>query len=218
MAGEALRKMGPMRRKELCLALILCAAMAGWITSSWHGTPIAFVALTGVSALLLTGVLSAQDLLTETKAWDVLIWFAGVMMIAEALEDSGVIAVISRGVTGRIQHWPWWLALAALAATYLYVHYGFASMSAQITALYPTFLTAALLGGVPPVLAVLTLAYFSNLNACLTHYGTGSAPIFFGAGYVSQKTWWQVGFLVSLVNLVIWLGVGPLWWKAVGLW
>ena len=72
--------------------------------------------------------------------------------------------------------------------------------------------------GVPPMLAALALAYFSNLNAAMTHYGTGSAPVFFGAGYVRQGEWWRLGFLISLVNLVIWLGIGPLWWKLVGIW
>jgi len=27
---------------------------------------------------------------------------------------------------------------------------------------------------------------FFELNAAMTHYGTGSAPVFFGAGYVAQ--------------------------------
>jgi divalent anion:Na+ symporter, DASS family len=52
----------------------------------------------------------------------------------------------------------------------------------------------------------------------MTHYGTGSAPVYFNAGYVRQSDWWRVGFLISLVNLVIWLGIGMLWWKVVGLW
>jgi DASS family divalent anion:Na+ symporter len=91
-------------------------------------------------------------------------------------------------------------------------------MTAQVTALYPAFLAAALASGVNPLLATLPLAYFSNLNAGITHYGTGSAPVYFGAGYVSQGTWWKVGFLVSLVNLVLWLGLGLLWWKLLGWW
>ncbi len=52
----------------------------------------------------------------------------------------------------------------------------------------------------------------------MTHYGTGSAPVFFGTGYVSQGTWWRIGFLVSLVNVAIWLGAGLLWWKVLGWW
>jgi len=42
---------------------------------------------------------------------------------------------------------------------------------------------------------VFSLAAFSNLAAALTHYGTTPAPIYFGAGYVSQTTWWRVGFV-----------------------
>jgi DASS family divalent anion:Na+ symporter len=62
------------------------------------------------------------------------------------------------------------------------------------------------------------LAFFSNLNAGLTHYGTGSAPVFFGAGYVAPGAWWKLGFLISLVNIAIWLGLGSVWWKVIGLW
>ena len=68
------------------------------------------------------------------------------------------------------------------------------------------------------MMAALALAYFSSLDAAMTHYGTGSAPILFGAGYVRQGEWWRLGLIVSLVNLVIWLGIGPLWWKVVGIW
>jgi divalent anion:Na+ symporter, DASS family len=113
---------------------------------------------------------------------------------------------------------PWAVAFPAIAIGYLYLHYGFASMTAHVTALYPGFIAAALLTGTPPLVAALVLGYFSNLDAALTHYGTGSAPIFFGAGYVSQGRWWRVGFLVSLLNLVIWLGVGMLWWRLLGWW
>ncbi len=108
--------------------------------------------------------------------------------------------------------------LIVLVAAYCYVHYAFASMTAHVTALYPGFLAAALAGGVPPMMAALPLAYFSNLNAAMTHYGTGSAPVFFGAGYVRQGEWWRLGFLISVINLVIWMGIGPLWWKLVGIW
>ena len=40
----------------------------------------------------------------------------------------------------------------------------------------------------------------------------------FGTGYVEIGAWWRIGFLVSLLNIVIWLGLGGLWWKALGLW
>jgi DASS family divalent anion:Na+ symporter len=44
------------------------------------------------------------------------------------------------------------------------------------------------------------------------------APLFYGSGYIDIKSWWRVGFFVSLLNIVIWLGLGSLWWKLIGLW
>ena len=32
------------------------------------------------------------------------------------------------------------------------------------------------------------------------------------------REWWRVGFVISVMNLVIWLGVGSLWWRLVGIW
>jgi DASS family divalent anion:Na+ symporter len=139
-------------------------------------------------------------------------------MMSDELGSSGVVKLVSEALFGRLKGLPLAVGLAALILVYIYVHYGFASMTAHVTALYPAFFAAALATGAPPMLAALPLAFFSNLNAGITHYGTGSAPVFFGAGYVSPGTWWKLGFLISLVNIAIWLGVGSLWWKLIGLW
>ncbi|MBQ9480070.1 MAG: anion permease, partial [Selenomonadaceae bacterium] len=45
-----------------------------------------------------------------------------------------------------------------------------------------------------------------------------AAPILYGAGYVTQGEWWKLGFIMVTVNMVIWLGIGSLWWKVIGLW
>lgn len=217
-ARDELHRMGPLTSREWRLLAILLGVMAGWVTSPWHGLHNAFVALAGVSAILLSRVLAWDDLLHETKAWDAFIWFAGLLMMADALLDSGVIKIVSSAVFSHLTGWPWPVAAVLLTCTYLYVHYGFASMTAHVTALYPGFLAAGLVAGAPPLLMALLLAYFSNLDAAMTHYGTGSAPVYFGAGYVSQTTWWRLGFLISLVNLFIWLGVGSIWWKLLGIW
>ena len=66
--------------------------------------------------------------------------------------------------------------------------------------------------------AVLSLAYFSNLAAALTHYGTTPAPIYFGAGYTTQRTWWTLGLITSMITITIWTVVGFAWWKVLKLW
>jgi DASS family divalent anion:Na+ symporter len=218
LARTQLEKMGPLKMEEKRLVAIMVAVMIGWVTSPWHGIANTFVALAGVAAILLLKVLTWDELLSERNAWDALIWFAPLIMMSDALGEAGVIKFLSGKLFGAMAGWPWWLALYALIAAYLYIHYSFASMTAHVMALYPGFLAAALAAGVPPLIAALPLGYFSNLDAAMTHYGTGSAPVFFGAGYVKQGEWWRYGFLISVVNLAIWMGVGMAWWKLIGFW
>jgi divalent anion:Na+ symporter, DASS family len=218
LAVVRLQELGAMSVKERALVAILFAVMLGWVTSPWHGIANAFVALIGICAQLLIGLLAWDELLSETKAWDVLLWFAPLIMMADELNSGGVVKVVSESLFVHLNGLSWPVALIALALVYFYIHYVFASMTAHVTALYPAFFAAALATGAPPMLAALPMAYFSNLNAGITHYGTGSAPIFFGAGYMNEREWWRIGFLVSLVNVAIWAVAGGLWWKAIGYW
>lgn len=217
-ASKELLKMGPMTSKEVRLVMILLLVMGGWISSPWHGLPNAVVALLGVSAILVTEVISWRDLLDEHRAWEALIWFGALIMMADNLRQAGVVTVLGNSVLHYLRGWSGIALVIALVILYVYVHYGFASMTAQVVALYPAFLAAALASGANPIVSALSLAYFSNLNAATTHYGSGSAPVYFGGGYVSMGTWWRVGFLVSLVNLFVWLGIGLLWWRLLGWW
>ena len=212
-----LEKMGPITRPEMRLIAILLAVIAGWIAQPWHGLHPAVIAYAGVSLIVLAGVIRWDDILGERRAWGAFIWFGGLIMMAGGLEEAGVIRSFTDALKGLLEGWTWLPALVVLVLAYVYIHYGFASMTAHITALYPAFLLLAVGHGAPAMIAALALAFFSNLNASLTHYGTGPAPIFFGAGYVSQVTWWRVGFLVVLFNLVVWLGLGLLWWRVIGL-
>ena len=110
------------------------------------------------------------------------------------------------------------IALAILILVYFYSHYFFASITAHVLAMFVPFLTVTIAVGAPAGLTVLLLAYFSNLNAGLTHYGTTPAPIYFGTGYVKQKTWWTIGLLASIINILIWSIAGLIWWKVLGWW
>jgi DASS family divalent anion:Na+ symporter len=240
-ARKELQRMGRMKWEEkLLLAVFLVVAttwmirgLAGAIPSVASAIPserfiavLTFISkldysippLIGVCALLLTGVLSWDDVLGERPAWDVFIWYGGLVRMAEALGETGITKRFAETAAGFTAGWAWWLALGALLLIYFYAHYGFASITAHATAMYTPFLVVILAAGAPPYLAVLSLAYFSNLDAGLTHYGTTPAPIYFGAGYVKQRTWWLLGLLVSIPNILIWTIFGFGWWKILGWW
>ncbi|MFC1557808.1 anion permease [candidate division KSB1 bacterium] len=218
IALEELEKMGTLKRAEKILTGIFLCTLLLWTTSSFHNIHTTTVALSGVVLMLITGVIDWSDILSEKGAWNALIWFGGLVMMAAGLSELGVIAWFGDTVSEYVQNFSAVTAFIILLLVYFYVHYAFASMTAHITALFPVFFTVALTVGIPPLVAGLALAYFSNLCACLTQYATGPAPIYFGSGYVDQVTWWKVGFIISLITIVIWIGMGFPYWKLCGLW
>jgi DASS family divalent anion:Na+ symporter len=159
-----------------------------------------------------------EDIIGERVAWDVFIWFGGLMRMAEGLMEGGVAGRLADTATLLSHGWPRWAALALLLLAFFYAHYGFATTMSHVTALFTPFLLALLASGAPKLVAIFALAYLANLSACLTHYGIASAAVFFGAGYVSQREWWKYGFVCSLVHLVLWGTVGSAWWKVLGWW
>jgi DASS family divalent anion:Na+ symporter len=84
--------------------------------------------------------------------------------------------------------------------------------------MYAAFLSVSVAVGTPSRLVALVLGFLSNLFSNLTHYGSGPAPVIFGSGYVELGTWWKLGALTSVSNILLWLLVGGLWWKHLGLW
>jgi DASS family divalent anion:Na+ symporter len=217
-AADELKQHGRLKAGEKLMLLVFLLVASLWMTSSLHGINYAAVALLGICVLLVSGVLTWQDVISERGAWDVFIWYGGLVRMAEALGETGITKRFAETAAGFTIGWKWWAALAVLLLVYFYAHYGFASITAHATAMYTPFLVVILAAGAPPYLAVLSLAYFSNLDASLTHFGTTPAPIFFGAGYVKQRTWWKLGLLTSFLTIAIWVVVGFGWWKLLKLW
>ncbi len=218
LASTELKAMGPMKWSEWMMLLVFLFVATLWMTTKIHGIDYAVVALLGIGVLLVSGVLDWEDLVSERAAWGVFIWYGGLIRMAEALGQTGITKRFAEASASLTTGWKWWLALASLLLIYFYAHYVFASITAHVTAMFTPFLIVILAAGAPPYLAVLSLAYFSNLAAALTHYGTTPAPIYFGAGYTTQRTWWTVGLITSLITISVWSLVGFTWWKVLRLW
>jgi divalent anion:Na+ symporter, DASS family len=218
LAREELARMGPVRRSEKVLLGVFLLLLVLWIFGRPLGVDVTTAALIGLTVLLVSGVLTWRDVVREEEAWNTLVWFAALVMMATFLNTLGFIPWFSDTVAARTDGLHWIAAFLGLSLVYFYSHYFFASNVAHISAMYAPFLAVAVAAGAPPVLSALVLAFFSNLFSSMTHYGTGPAPIFFGGGYVPLRTWWRLGLLISFVNIAIWLGVGSAWWRLLGLW
>ena len=218
LAREELARIGPMGREEKIMLAVFALVAGLWMTTALHHINYAAVALLGIGVLLLSGVLSWDDVTGERPAWDVFIWYGGLVGMADALSKSGVTSRFAQSSAAMTAGWTWGAALAVLLLIYFYAHYGFASITAHVTAMFTPFLLVVVAAGAPPLMAVLFLAYLSNLSASLTHYGTTTAPIYFGAGYITQRDWWRLGLLVSFATIAIWTVAGLGWWKLLGWW
>ena len=222
LAKKQLAEMGKMSRSEWLMAFDVVLLLVLWIFYDKLGIDPTAGAFIGLSFLLLTGVLTWDDVLAEKGAWDTLIWFASLLMMADQLSDLGFMTWFGNTVGNEITLLigtgsSWVLLLILLNAVYLYAHYFFASGNAQIVALYAVFLTLGIKLGVPPAPMALMLAMCSAFSCSLTQYTHARGPILYGAGYVPTKVWWRVGFISTLVNQAILLTVGLAWWKFLGL-
>lgn len=220
MATQELAKLGVMTYAEKVVLGVFLSSLLLWATNGYTHLSATIVGMLAVCALVLSGVLTWDDVLNEKGAWNTMFWMGSLIALAGALAKSGFIGAIAKFVGGLLASaglsWLW--AFIILSIIYVYSHYAFVSVTAHIGAMYAAFLSIAVVVGTPPLLAAIALAALSNIMIPLTHYGGGAAPILYGAGYVPQNKWWQLGFIITTVNLVIWLGIGSVWWKVIGFW
>ena len=223
-AQEQLAELGPFKRSErivlgvFLLLLILWAGVPAMLLGSAYAVDVTTAAFIGLSLMLLTGVLSWDDVLGEKSAWDTVTWFSALVMMATFLNQLGVVGWFSDHIRDGILHLGlgWFSASALLLLVYMYAHYFFASTTAHITAMFGAFYAAGIALGAPPMGFALIMAAASSIMMTLTHYATGTSPIIYGSGYTTLGQWWKVGFVMSMVNLTLWLLVGVAWWKLLG--
>ncbi len=217
-ARQKLQDMGPLSKNEWIMLSTFGLLLALWMFGSVLNVDATVAAFLGVSILLASKVLTWEDLSQEYNGWHTFVWLTTLLTLSNFLTEFGMISWLSTHMQGMVSAYSWLTALVAIALFYFYIHYAFASMTAHISAMFSPFAMVAIASGAPPMMTVLTLSFFSSLCASLTHYGTGSAPVYFGAEYVTLKAWWKLGAITSISNILIWAFAGALWWKILGLW
>ncbi|WP_241230640.1 DASS family sodium-coupled anion symporter [Veillonella ratti] len=131
LAISELENLGPIKKSEISLVIIFLCALILWATTQITGLNATLIGLLAVGAMIITNVISWNDVTGEKGAWDTM--------------------------------------------------------------------------------------FCMPISQELTHYAAGPSPIFFESGYISQSQWWRNGFILSIINLIIWIGIGSLWIKFLGL-
>ncbi len=207
-AGGELISMGRITRREVTMGLLAVAALVGWIGGSRWISPVT-VALAVISVMLLAKVVTWNDILANKQAWSVLVWFATLVAMAEGLSNVGFLAWFGSRAAAYMTRIPLVAMLIASVAVFFIIHYLFASITAQTTALLPVFLLAILsVQGVPAKAITLILFYSLGLMGVLNPYASGPAPIWYSSGYIPTKDFWRLGAIMGALYLAVLLGVG----------
>jgi di/tricarboxylate transporter len=88
--------MGTMKRSEKAMAAIFFLLIVLWAGGRYIGLSETLTAFIGLGLLLLSGVLTWDDVKSEKGAWDTLVWFAILVMMANFLNAKGMISWFSR--------------------------------------------------------------------------------------------------------------------------
>lgn len=217
-ASAELKKMGKLSVPEMWMAGIFLLTLVLWMLSSSISLDATLIAFISMSLLLLTGVLSNDDFLSEKGGWNVLVWLSILVYMANRLTKFGFIKWLSETISKSVGHDNWIIVLIILGVLLFYTHYLFASATAHNTAMYGPFLAVALSAGAPKMAAAMFLAIFSAIMASTTHYANGPASVLAGSGYVEQGEWWKMNFILGLFYIVFFIVFGLGWMKIIGLW
>lgn len=207
-ADRELTKMGTISRKELIMAGLILLALVLWIFAGAHIHPTT-VALAVIALMLITRIIAWDDILSNKPAWNVLIWFATLVTLADGLNRVGFVSWFAKGAAESLTGLSPITVMIILVALYFCIHYMFASITAQVTAVLPVILAAgASVPGMPILIFALLLCYQSGIMGILTPYATGPSPIYFGSGYISRKDFWTLGLVFGAIFLFAVLIIG----------
>jgi anion transporter len=218
-AAQELVRMGPMGRPEKVMAALVVLAVFLWVVGSNADIALPFLGsqfidATGVvllanALMLVTGVVTWDDILGHEAAWNVLVWFATLVALADGLNRVGFVAWVARGFAARLAGIPPLATMAILVVFFFLVHYMFASLTAHAAAVLPVVLaTGMAVPGLPVRVFALLLVYSLGLMGVLSPYATGPAPVYYGSGYVSRRAFWVLGLVFGAIYLAVLLGVG----------
>ena len=201
-AERELAMMGPLSRRELSMGGLAVVALMLWIFApGWMSATT--VALSSLCLMIVSGVVSWDDILGYRRGWNNLVWFATLITLADGLSRVGFLPWFATTVASSLSGLPGAGKAVVLIVVFFVAHFMFASLTAHATALLPVMLTAVVvLPDVPLTVIALSLSYTLGLMGIITPYATGSAPLYYASGYLSHRDFWLLGQLFGALYLV----------------
>jgi len=210
-AGRELGTMGHVSRNQILMGLLAIGALALWIFGGKF-IDATTVALAAIALMVVLGVVTWDDVLANKAAWNVLVWFATLVALADGLNRVGFVTWFAKRAAAPLAGYAPLTVMILLTVLFFVTHYMFASITAHVTAMLPVMLAAgAAVPGIDVRLFALLLCYTLGIMGILTPYATGPSPVYFGSGYVARKDFWRLGAIFGFVYLAVLLAVGVPW-------
>ena len=210
-ARKDLAGMGRMSRHEWITAATFVAMVAGWVFGNALELNATAVAFLGLGALLVTGVLSVEDICKQGDTLVTFLWLAVLFALSAQLNELGFMAYVGERLAARLGGLPWPGLYVTLIVLYVGLHYFFVSQTSQVLALLPVFLDVGIRGGVPTPLMAPGLLFASSYFSVITPQGGSQNIIFVASGYLKQRELYRLGLLTTLAFLTVYLLIGTPW-------
>lgn len=217
IAKKGLEELGPITTREKTLIFLFIAAVVSWALGEHIGIKeAATTAISVMSLLVILAVLNWDDLLKNKGAWNTLIWYGGILGLSGILKQAQFFEWLAYAMKTTLNFGEGNGTIAAIGILFISVaiRYLFASGGAYVAAMVPVFAAVGAAAGAPPLLLALGLLCSNCYGGALTHYGSGPAPIIYGAGYNDIRSWWIIGAVFAFGSLLIHVTVGFAWWQA----
>jgi len=210
-ASKELVKLGGLSAREITLGVLVLLALVMWIFlgDQVNATTAALIV---ICLMLLTRVVTWDDIAKNSSAWNTLAWFATLVALAGGLSQVGFVKWFAQGVAGQMTGFTPTKAIIMLLFINFFAHYMFASVTAHVTALIPVLLAV---GTTIPDMNMEKLALLLCLQlgimGIITPYGTGPSPVYYGSGYLPSGDYWRMGAIFGLIFLVVFMVITVPW-------
>jgi DASS family divalent anion:Na+ symporter len=210
-ARKELAGMGRMSREEWITAGTFVLMVAGWVLGDALALNATSVAFMGFGVLLLTGVLTLDDITKQGDTLTTFLWLAVLFAMSAQLNELGFMGYVGERLSSQIGGLAWPLLYVTLIALYVVIHYLFVSQTSQVLALFGVFLDVGVRGGVPVSLIAFGLLFASSYFSVITPQGGSQNIIFAASGYLTQRELYKLGGIITFVFLAVYLIVGSPW-------
>jgi divalent anion:Na+ symporter, DASS family len=210
-ARKALAALGRLSRDERITAVAFVLMVAGWIFADKLGLNVTAVAFGGLGLLLMTNVLTLDDIAMQGDTLTTFLWLAVLFALSGQLNELGFMGYVGQRLASHLGDLSWPVTYVTLVLLYVAIHYMFVSQSSQVLALLGVFLDVGIRGGVPAPLMAFALLFASSYFSVITPQAGSQNVIFVGSGYLTQGELYRLGLLMTLFFLAVFLVVGTAW-------